>query len=62
MAMKYTEISEALASSTQGFDHLFSDEIADAREAFSKDQTPLHLLGLGVTSFLEASLVSSCFC
>lgn len=58
--MNYSEISKALASATTGFDHLFSDEISDAKRIFAEDETPLHLLGLGMTSFLEASLVSLC--
>jgi hypothetical protein len=56
MALTYEEIAEALESATAGFESLFSDDIADAKGVFSKHESPLHLLGLGVCAFLEASL------
>lgn len=45
-----------LRSATKGFDHLFSNEIVEARGAFSAHDSPFHLLGLGVCAFLEAAL------
>lgn len=45
-----------LKSATKGFDHLFSNEIAEAREAFASENSPFHLLGQGVCAFLEAAL------
>ncbi|KAF7313045.1 hypothetical protein MKEN_00989500 [Mycena kentingensis (nom. inval.)] len=46
----------ALASANVGFDHLFANDISGAREALSKSDSPFHLLGLGVSAFLEAAL------
>ncbi|KAJ7722076.1 hypothetical protein DFH07DRAFT_1067489 [Mycena maculata] len=53
----------ALASANAGFDALFANRIADARAAFNSgssanggEQSPFHLLGLGVCAFLEAAL------
>ncbi|KAF7292169.1 hypothetical protein MIND_01244000 [Mycena indigotica] len=46
----------ALASANAGFDHLFANELVEARAAFEKDDSPFHLLGLGVCAFLEAAL------
>jgi len=45
-----------LQSATKGFDHLFSNEIVEARVAFTAEESPFHLLGLGVCTFLEAAL------
>ena len=56
MASNYDQIAQALSSATTGFDHLFSDNLSDAKLVFTQHESPLHLLGLGVTSFLEASL------
>ena len=46
----------ALVSATEGFDHLFSNRLAEARTQLSSDNSPFHLLGLGVCAFLEAAL------
>jgi len=40
----------------QGFDYLFTDDIAAARKHFELRDDPFHLLGLGVCAFLEAAL------
>jgi hypothetical protein len=56
MAMNYEQIAEALSSATTGFDHLFSDQVSQAKGIFIGQDNPLHLLGLGVCAFLEASL------
>jgi hypothetical protein len=50
-----------LQSASQGFDFLFANEIADARKVFEAgidggQDSPFHLLGLGVLTFLEAAL------
>lgn len=45
-----------LVSATEGFNHLFSNEIVEARTTFASDDSPFHLLGLGVCAFLEAAL------
>jgi hypothetical protein len=52
------QTASQLRSATTGFDYLFSNEIIDARKAFQSDgeQSPFHLLGLGVCAFLEAAL------
>ncbi|KAF8208000.1 hypothetical protein K438DRAFT_1961510 [Mycena galopus ATCC 62051] len=44
-----------LASANTGFDHIFANNIADARTAFSDPSnadSPFHLLGLSVCAFL----------
>lgn len=46
----------SLRSATKGFDYLFTNDIAGAREAFKAEESPFHLLGLGVCAFLEAAL------
>jgi hypothetical protein len=50
-----------LASANAGFDHLFANDIARARAAFSPppsslSESPFHVLGLGVCAFLAAAL------
>jgi hypothetical protein len=42
-------------SANQGFDHLFSNDVAAARTAFGATGTPFRLLGLGVCVFLAAA-------
>ncbi|KAJ7478212.1 hypothetical protein FB451DRAFT_1241631 [Mycena latifolia] len=49
----------ALASANAGFDVLFANQIAPARSAFHSDDTPFHLLGLGVCAFLEGMLLEN---
>lgn len=56
MSESYDRVVDSLRKASIGFDHLFLDEIKDAKSAFEKDDSPFHLLGLGVCSFLEASL------
>ncbi|EJD00336.1 uncharacterized protein FOMMEDRAFT_159009 [Fomitiporia mediterranea MF3/22] len=46
----------ALLAATKGFDHLFSNRLADAREQFASDDSPYHLLGQGVCAFMQAAL------
>ena len=45
-----------IQDATSGFDHVFANELGKAREVFQESETPLHLLGLGALSFLEAAL------
>ncbi|KII88264.1 hypothetical protein PLICRDRAFT_175873 [Plicaturopsis crispa FD-325 SS-3] len=45
-----------LDSATKGFDALFANQLTEAREAFTTEESPFHLLGLGVCAFLEAAL------
>ncbi|PFH46707.1 hypothetical protein AMATHDRAFT_69254 [Amanita thiersii Skay4041] len=45
-----------LKSATKGFDYVFSNDIASAREVFEGNDDSFHLLGLGVCAFLEAAL------
>ncbi|KAG1756842.1 outer membrane protein Iml2/Tetratricopeptide repeat protein 39 [Suillus paluster] len=45
-----------LRSATQGFDHLFANDIDAAQKAFESEDTPFHLLGLGVVAFMQAAL------
>ncbi len=61
-AKMYTSPAEqtaALRSATAGFDHLFANRMDDAKVAFQDAEhpdSPFHLMGLGVCSFLEAAL------
>ncbi|KAF5337705.1 hypothetical protein D9758_017342 [Tetrapyrgos nigripes] len=46
-----------LEEATRAFDHLFTNEIVEAKEMFNADpNSPFHLIGLGVCVFLEAAL------
>ncbi|KAJ7478226.1 hypothetical protein FB451DRAFT_1452516 [Mycena latifolia] len=54
--MVQMSIHEAEIRQIHGFDALFANQIAPARTAFQSDDTPFHLLGLGVCAFLEAAL------
>lgn len=45
-----------LEAAKKGFDHLFSNEIKEAQDAFASGDSPFHLLGQGVCAFLEAAL------
>lgn len=47
---------DLLRSATQGFDHLFANDIDAAKKAFESEGAPFHLLGLGVVAFLQAAL------
>ncbi|KAH8111665.1 outer membrane protein Iml2/Tetratricopeptide repeat protein 39 [Phellopilus nigrolimitatus] len=46
----------ALVSASEGFDHLFANRIEEARVQFAAEDSPFHVLGLGVCAFLEAAL------
>ncbi|TDL16298.1 hypothetical protein BD410DRAFT_795499 [Rickenella mellea] len=46
----------ALNSATEGFDHLFSNNLSGAQAQLAADDSPFHLLGLGICTFLEAAL------
>lgn len=48
--------TDALVSASKGFDYLFANQIEEARKQLSDDDSPFHLLGLGVCAFLEAAL------
>jgi hypothetical protein len=50
------ETAAQLQAATEGFDNLFRDEMAQAREVFSAGTHPFQLMGLGVCSFMEAAL------
>jgi len=56
MSESYNQVVDLIQKATVGFDHLFSDEIEDAKSVFQRDDSSFHFLGLGVCSFLEASL------
>jgi hypothetical protein len=43
-------------SASVGFDLLFSDKMLQARERFLADDSPFHLAGMGICTFLEAAL------
>ncbi|KAK7443214.1 Mitochondrial outer membrane protein iml2 [Stygiomarasmius scandens] len=46
-----------LQEATRAFDHLFTNEIVEAKEMFNANSdSPFHLIGLGVCVFLEAAL------
>ncbi|KAI5121532.1 hypothetical protein M0805_002592 [Coniferiporia weirii] len=48
--------ADALVSATKGFDHLFANRLEEARAQLASDDSPFHLMGLGVCAFLEAAL------
>lgn len=54
--MSDIDTAAQLRSATKGFDYLFANQVGSAREAFSDNDSPFHLLGLGVCAFLEAAL------
>lgn len=54
--MSNAETAAQLRSATEAFDFLFGNDIVNAKQAFQSNDSPFHLLGLGVCSFLEAAL------
>jgi hypothetical protein len=56
MALTHEETVGQLKSASVAFDHLFSNRLPEAKDAFTAEDTPFHLMGLGVCSFLEAAL------
>lgn len=56
MASSYEETAAWLHSATSGFDHVFSNDIVQARKVLSAEDTPFHSMGLGICAFLEAAL------
>lgn len=49
-------VAANLQSASKGFDYLFSNELKLAQETFAADDSPFHLTGAAVCSFLEAAL------
>ncbi|ESK92762.1 hypothetical protein Moror_15935 [Moniliophthora roreri MCA 2997] len=47
---------QQLEAASKAFDHLFSNEIVEAKAAFTADDSPFHLVGMAVCVFLEAAL------
>ncbi|KAF5347916.1 hypothetical protein D9756_010118 [Leucocoprinus leucothites] len=47
---------DALNSANNGFNKLFQNDVAGAKELFNGHDDPFHQLGLGVCAFLEAAL------
>jgi hypothetical protein len=45
-----------IQAASKGFDHLFQNEFQQALDTFAKDDSPFHLTGMGVVTFLEAAL------
>ena len=57
MSMSPEQLHAAqLEAASKGFDFLFSDKIEEAIQVFSADESPFHLAGMGVCTFLEAAL------
>ena len=54
--MTNVETATQLSSASKAFDALFDNDVRRAKETFKTDDSPFHLLGLGVVSFLEAAL------
>lgn len=54
--MTNVETAAQLSSASKAFDALFNNDVRKAKETFKTDDSPFHLLGLGVVSFLEAAL------
>ncbi|THH31109.1 hypothetical protein EUX98_g3069 [Antrodiella citrinella] len=50
------ETITSLRQASEGFDHLFANDMEKALETFKADDSPFHLLGVGICSFLEAAL------
>ena len=48
--------AQLLRNATNGFDFLFSNNIASARTHFQSHDDPFSLLGTGICAFLEAAL------
>lgn len=51
-----TETEEMLRQASSGFDLLFANDLDAAMDAFSAEDSPFHLMGLGVCAFLKAAL------
>ncbi|EJD53304.1 hypothetical protein AURDEDRAFT_110983 [Auricularia subglabra TFB-10046 SS5] len=49
-------MSSDLKQATAGFDLLFVDDLNGAKERFSEAQSPFHLMGAGVCTFIQAAL------
>jgi hypothetical protein len=45
-----------IQAASKGFDHLFQNEFQQALDTFAEDDSPFHLTGMGVVTFLEAAL------
>ncbi|EIW74024.1 hypothetical protein CONPUDRAFT_113920 [Coniophora puteana RWD-64-598 SS2] len=54
--MSAQDTDAQLQSAAKGFDHLFANDIDAARKAFDGEDSPFHLLGMGVCAFLQAAL------
>ncbi|KAI0056452.1 hypothetical protein BV25DRAFT_1903221 [Artomyces pyxidatus] len=55
--MSAEETLENLRSATAGFDFIFANDLVKAEEIFkTKQESPFHLLGMGVCAFLQAAL------
>ncbi|KAK7062759.1 Mitochondrial outer membrane protein iml2 [Paramarasmius palmivorus] len=48
--------AQQLEAASKAFDHLFTNEIVEAKAAFSAEESPFHLVGMAVCVFLEAAL------
>ncbi|KAI0040329.1 hypothetical protein FA95DRAFT_1683845 [Auriscalpium vulgare] len=53
----HDEVIASLRSATSGFDCIFSNDLVEAEKIFqTNEDSPFHLLGLGVCAFLQAAL------
>lgn len=60
--LKPEETTRHLRSASTGFDALFNNDLAKARDILGTNESPFHLLGAGVCAFLEAALgMEVCF-
>ena len=54
--MTTTDSVQQLQAAFKGFDHLFNNDVVQAKAAFAADGSPFHLVGMAACVFLEAAL------
>ncbi|KAK1233739.1 Mitochondrial outer membrane protein iml2 [Marasmius sp. AFHP31] len=56
MTTTTTDNVQQLQAATKGFDHLFNNDVVQAKAVFGADDSPFHLVGMAACVFLEAAL------
>ena len=56
MSSTAQDVKKHLENASRGFDQVFNNDIEDAQKTFGAHESPFHLLGTGVVTFLEAAL------
>ncbi|KAL0581646.1 Mitochondrial outer membrane protein iml2 [Marasmius crinis-equi] len=54
--MSTNDSVQQLQTSSKGFDHMFNNDVVQAKAAFAADDSPFHLVGMAACVFLEAAL------